>query len=37
MVDAATKDPEPEYAKIQVSGGTSQVKSMLANLKRDRV
>jgi len=37
VVDAATKDPEPEYAKIQVSGGTSQVKSMLANLKRDRV
>ena len=37
VVDAATKDPEPEHAKIQVSGGTSQVKSMLANLKRDRV
>jgi archaellum biogenesis ATPase FlaH len=37
VVDAATKDSEPEHAKIQVSGGTSQVKSMLANLKRDRV
>jgi hypothetical protein len=37
VIDAATRDPEPEHAKIQVSGGTSQVKSMLANLKRDRV
>jgi hypothetical protein len=30
-------DPEPESAKINVTSSSSQVKSMLAGLKRDKV